>query len=390
MNSILLCVLVAPLAIGAYAYVLYPALLWLLTLPRKPRAVADNSFPWPAVTITVPVYNSAAGIERTLTRLLDLDYPRDRLQILVLSDASTDGTDDVVRRFATQGVELWRAPERRGKTAAENAAVTLARGEVIVNVDATITVPRGSLKRLVSAFSDPMVGVASGRDVSVAAGELPAGGEAKYTGYEMWLRELETRAGSIVGASGCFFAIRKEVHAEPLPPELSWDFASSLVAKTLGFRSVSVSDAICVVPRTAEVQTELRRKSRTMARGLSTLFYFRRLMNPARYGGFALMLISHKLLRWLPYLLTPFALLALLGLATSNPLAAEGVALALTGLVAGIAGMRSKRAARWKPLALTGFVVAALSAGFLAWFNALRGVQMVTWNPTPRPNASAA
>jgi cellulose synthase/poly-beta-1,6-N-acetylglucosamine synthase-like glycosyltransferase len=390
MNSILLCVLVAPLAIGAYAYVLYPALLWLLTLPRKPRAVADDSFPWPAVTITVPVYNSAAGIERTLTRLLDLDYPRDRLQILVLSDASTDGTDDVVRRFATQGVELWRAPERRGKTAAENAAVTLARGEVIVNVDATITVPRGSLKRLVSAFSDPTVGVASGRDVSVAAGELSAGGEAKYTGYEMWLRELETRAGSIVGASGCFFAIRKEVHAEPLPPELSWDFASSLVAKTLGFRSVSVSDAICVVPRTTQVQTELRRKSRTMARGLSTLFYFRRLMNPARYGGFALMLISHKLLRWLPYLLTPFALLALVGLATSNPLAAEGVALALTGLVAGIAGMRSKRAARWKALALTGFVVAALSAGFLAWFNALRGVQMVTWNPTPRPNASAA
>lgn len=390
MNTILLAVVVAPLAIGAYAYAIYPALLWVLTRRRIARAAAGDDFRWPSVTVTVPVYNSAAGIEHTLTRLLDLDYPRDRLQILVLSDASTDGTDDVVRRFETQGVELWRAPERRGKTAAENAAVALARGELIVNVDATITVPRESLKRLVSAFSDPTVGVASGRDVSVAAGELSAGGEAKYTGYEMWLRDLETRAGSIVGASGCFFAIRKEVHARPLPPELSWDFASSLVARTLGFRSVSVSDAICVVPRTAEVRTELRRKSRTMARGLSTLFHFRSLMNPVRYGSFALMLISHKLLRWLPYLLIPFALLALVALAVRSPLAAEVTAFASIGVLGGIAGMRSRRAARWKPLMLAGFVVAALSAGFLAWFDALRGVQMVTWNPTPRPNASAA
>jgi cellulose synthase/poly-beta-1,6-N-acetylglucosamine synthase-like glycosyltransferase len=390
MNTILLAVVVAPLAIGAYAYAIYPALLWVLTRRRTARAAAGDDFRWPSVTVTVPVYNSAAGIEHTLTRLLDLDYPRDRLQILVLSDASTDGTDDVVRRFETQGVELWRAPERRGKTAAENAAVALARGELIVNVDATITVPRESLKRLVSAFSDPTVGVASGRDVSVAAGELSAGGEAKYTGYEMWLRDLETRAGSIVGASGCFFAIRKEVHARPLPPELSWDFASSLVARTLGFRSVSVSDAICVVPRTAEVRTELRRKSRTMARGLSTLFHFRSLMNPVRYGSFALMLISHKLLRWLPYLLIPFALLALVALAVRSPLAAEVTAFASIGVLGGIAGMRSRRAARWKPLMLAGFVVAALSAGFLAWFDALRGVQMVTWNPTPRPNASAA
>jgi cellulose synthase/poly-beta-1,6-N-acetylglucosamine synthase-like glycosyltransferase len=390
MNTILLAVVVAPLAIGAYAYAIYPALLWVLTRRRTARAAAGDDFRWPSVTVTVPVYNSAAGIEHTLTRLLDLDYPRDRLQILVLSDASTDGTDDVVRRFETQGVELWRAPERRGKTAAENAAVALARGELIVNVDATITVPRESLKRLVSAFSDPTVGVASGRDVSVAAGELSAGGEAKYTGYEMWLRDLETRAGSIVGASGCFFAIRKEVHARPLPPELSWDFASSLVARTLGFRSVSVPDAICVVPRTAEVRTELRRKSRTMARGLSTLFHFRSLMNPVRYGSFALMLISHKLLRWLPYLLIPFALLALVALAVRSPLAAEVTAFASIGVLGGIAGMRSRRAARWKPLMLAGFVVAALSAGFLAWFDALRGVQMVTWNPTPRPNASAA
>jgi len=389
MQSIAIALAIAPLVIGVYAYLIYPAILWLLTRGEG-APIASPPSSWPSVTITVPVYNSAAVIRRTLSRLLEVDYPRELLQILVLSDASTDDTDEIVRSFAPRGVTLWRAPERKGKTAAENAAVTLARGDIIVNVDATISVPRESLKRLVSAFSDPSVGVASGRDISVADDNAAAGGEAKYTGYEMWLRDLETRAGSIVGASGCFFAVRKQVHAKPLPPELSWDFASSLVARTLGFRSVSVADAVCVVPRTTEMRTELRRKSRTMARGLSTLFRFRSLMNPFQYGRFSVMLISHKLLRWLPYLLAPFALGALTFLSVSNVMAAGALVVALAALLAGLIEIRRPAVSRWKPVVLAGFALAALTAGFLAWWDALRGVRMATWNPTPRPNPSEA
>jgi hypothetical protein len=206
----------------------------------------------------------------------------------------------------------------------------------------------------------------------------------------MWLRDLETQVGTIVGASGCFFAIRRAIHDEPLPPELSWDFASTLVARQRGYRSVSVPAAVCVVPRTVEMRTELRRKSRTMARGLSTLFHFRSLMNPFRYGGFALMLISHKLLRWVPFLLAPLAIGALGVLAAQTRIAAVVLVVLSVGAIGGLSAIRYRSTIGWKPLALAGFVVASFTAGFLAWYDALRGVRMITWNPTPRPNASTA
>jgi len=351
--------------------------------PRNKTGVQSEA--WPSVTITVPVYNEVSSIRATVERLLELDYPREKLQLLVLSDASNDGTDDVVRKLAARGVELLRATVRQGKTAAENSAVAIARGEIIVNVDATVVIPPGSLKHLIRAFSDPTVGVASGRDVSVGAAGNESGAESGYTSYEMRVRDLETRAGSIVGASGCFYGIRRAIRVAPLPSELSWDFASTLVARQQGYRSVSVPGAVCLVPRTAEIRSELRRKTRTMARGLGTLFYFRALMNPFTYGVFAFMLISHKLFRWVPYLLLPAAILALGVLATQNSVAAVLLAIVAFGVLTGAAAIRYGSSIRFKPLTLAGFMVAAFSAGLLAWVDAFRGTRMVTWDPTPRP-----
>lgn len=376
----------APLVIGLYAYVGYPLILCVVAAVRSRRPVARVIAPWPSVTVTVPVHNARGTIRATVDSLLALDYPREMLQILVISDASTDGTDDVIRTYADRGVELLSLTERRGKTAAENAAVAASRGEILVNVDATIIIPPQSLKPLVRTFDDPTIGVASGRDVSVGAGEKSAThAESVYVRYEMWVRNLESRVDSIVGASGCFYGSRRHVHGRPLPPGLSWDFAAALVARKQGYRSVSVPQAVCLVPRSAEIRTELRRKVRTMARGLSTLFYHRALMNPSRYGAFALMLISHKLLRWLPYLLAPFAYAALGVLAVDSVTARALLAVATLGIALGVVGMRSDRSTVLKPIALAGFAVAVFSAGFLAWWEAIRQTQMATWEPTPRP-----
>jgi cellulose synthase/poly-beta-1,6-N-acetylglucosamine synthase-like glycosyltransferase len=375
----------APLVTAIYAYIGYPLLLLIIARLRPRPISALESGPWPTVTITVPVYNAVSSIRGTVERLLELDYPRDRLQILVISDASTDGTDDVVRELSGRGVELLRLPRRIGKTAAENAALSVARGEIIVNVDATIRVPANSLKPLVRVFDDPTIGVASGRDVSVGkSSQTVTGAESGYTDYEMWIRDLETQVGSIVGASGCFYGIRRRIHAKELPLDLSWDFASPLVARTQGYRSVSVPAAVCIVPRTAEIRTEITRKVRTMARGLRTLFYLRALMNPLRYGSFALMLISHKLFRWLPYLLAPIAFAALCLLAVENAGARVLFGIVSAGLLVGFLGIHRRNSALSRPLALAGFVVAVVSAGFLAWWAAFRQTQMATWEPTPR------
>lgn len=374
----------APLLVAGYAYVGYPLILAIVAAIR-PRPVAKSEdTDWPFVTITIPVYNAISSIRATLDRLLELEYPREKLQLLVISDASTDGTDDVVREYGDRGVELLTMDVRRGKTTAENAAVNVARGEIIVNVDATVQVPAGSLKPLVRVFDDVSIGVASSRDVSVGEANAAVGAESSYVGYEMWVRDLETRTGSIVGASGCFYAIRRSIHERPLPGDLSWDFASVLVARKQGYRSVSVPTAVCIVPRTAQLRTEMKRKVRTMARGLKTLFYCRALMNPARYGWFAFMLVSHKLLRWLPYLLSPMALLALGALAVQSDLARGTLGLVLIAMAVGCFGILRPKSTIFRPVAVAGFAVAAVSAGILAWRDAFGPAQMATWDPTPR------
>lgn len=383
-----LVIVLAPLACGFYAYVGYPLTLWILTKMRPSRTSLTAGIEWPNVTITVPVYNAESTLAATLDRLLEIDYPADRLQLLVISDGSTDRTEKIASDYASRGVELLRLPQRRGKTVAENLALSAARGELIVNVDATILVPRSSLKALVRVFDDPSIGVASGRDVSV--GDVTnehTGVESGYVGYEMWVRDLETRLGSIVGASGCFYAIRREIHADPLPTDLSWDFASALVARQKGLRSVSVPDAMCLVPRAARIGIELKRKARTMARGIRTLFYHRELMNPFVYGGFALMLISHKLLRWLPYLLAPISILALVVLLAAQ-LGAEAALITLVLFVALGVGVRMQAPLNTTgSTAAVGFIAASVAAGCLAWWAVIRRSPTAIWDPTPRPKA---
>ncbi|HVZ77933.1 MAG TPA: glycosyltransferase, partial [Gemmatimonadaceae bacterium] len=282
----------------AYAYAGYPALLALL--PRRAVPQSPPHTDWPLLTITVPVHNEASVIADTLDALIAVDYPPDRRHILVVSDASTDGTDAIVQRYAGQGVALFRLPERRGKTAAENAARALLHGDIVINTDASVRVDPAAIKALVRALDDPTVGVASGRDVSVSRTTASGNaGESTYVGYEMLVRDLETRAGGIVGASGCLYAIRRALHALPVPEALSRDFSSALNARLHGFRAVSVPSALCYVPRGATLRQEYRRKVRTMARGLGTLWHRRALLDPLRYGGFAWMLASHKLVRWL-------------------------------------------------------------------------------------------
>jgi cellulose synthase/poly-beta-1,6-N-acetylglucosamine synthase-like glycosyltransferase len=394
MTRFALLLIALPVALFLYAYLLYPAILWLIAKIRPATAPPAEPQSWPSVSISLPAYNEARSIRDTLERLLRLDYPAERRHILVISDASTDGTDAIVQEYAERGVELLRLPVRGGKTAAENAAVAHLRGDIVINTDATIRIPPESLKPLLRAFEDPRVGVASGRDVSV--GREDAGGnrgESGYVGYEMWLRSLETRVGSIVGASGCFYAIRRSLVNGLFPEALSRDFAAPLRAREQGFRTVSVDDAVCFVPRTASLTSEYRRKIRTMARGLETLWYLRGLLNPFRYGTFAWMLFSHKLCRWLVHLTLPLALAGLVLLAPHSPLAAGLLALALAGSILGVIGMNWPEGKRVPALvALSGFIVAVNVAALAAWSQALRGTKNPIWEPTRReaPEPSGA
>jgi len=382
-------VLVAmPLLLGGYAYAGYPLVLRLIRAIRRPHDApryADEDLPM--ITITLPVYNEAARLAGAIDAVLAGGYPEQRRKIVVISDASTDATDDIARSYASRGVSLVRMPVRSGKTAAENASRQVVDGTIVVNTDASVRIAPGALRELIRVFADPTVGVASGQDVSVGTESAAKNaGEGSYVGYEMNVRALETEIDGIVGASGCFFAIRRELHAKHLPEELSRDFASALVAREHGFRAVSVPEALCYVPRAGSLLAEYRRKIRTMARGLRTLWFKRSLLAPWNYGFFAFALWSHKLARWLVYPAALGSIGAASALAIAHPWARVLLLLIAFGLVAGAVSMRLAESRPVPaPVRLLGFTYAANLAGVLAWWQFIRGAQLAVWEPTRRP-----
>jgi cellulose synthase/poly-beta-1,6-N-acetylglucosamine synthase-like glycosyltransferase len=385
--------LLVAIGVWGYAYLAYPVLLMTASTGRRRRERAVAQGELPLVTITVPAYNEAAAIGDTIEQLLRADYPVPLLQVLVISDGSTDGTDDVVRSYAARGIELLRMPERAGKTAAENAAGSVLRGDIVINTDASVRVDPGAVRQLVAALDDPTVGVASGRDVSTGREQGPTSpGESAYVGYEMWVRDLETRVGGIVGASGCLYAMRAELHRQPVPDHLSRDFAAALVARRHGFRAVSVPRAVCFVPQSTSLRREYRRKVRTMARGLATLWYSRELLDVRRYGAFSWMLATHKLCRWLlPWAAATVLVVALLT-ARESIEARIVLGLAGSGAVAAWFVWRREAAGRGvpRPVSMIAFATAGLLAGMHAWIQFLSGRRAATWEPTQRQTKAAA
>ena len=391
MTAVAYGLLLLPVVLLAYSYAIYPALLWVAAGLRRGGATgnaesAPAGTPYqPTVTVVVPAYNEERQIAGAIDALLQQDYPRDRSQFLIVSDASTDSTDDIVRSYADRGVELLRMPVRGGKTAIENAACEVVRGEIVVNSDASIRLHRSVISHLVARLQDPTVGVASGRDVSVAARSSSNSVEAGYVDYEMRLRDLETRTGGIVGASGCCYAIRTELHRLPIPPDLSRDFSAPLTARRHGFKAVSVNEALAYVPRTASLRREYVRKVRTISRGMETLYNTRQMMDPIRYGAFAWKLVSHKVCRWLVPLTGVPAAIVLVLLAWNHPWAAWLTLFCLVASSVAILGALWPEGKRMpRPISVVAFGVAANVAVVHAAVRLLRAREDKIWEPTRR------
>jgi glycosyltransferase involved in cell wall biosynthesis len=372
-----------PLILGIYAYLLYPGLLRILRTTDNGGAIRERS-DMPLITVVLPAYNEERQIAGAIESLLAQSYPQDRMQILVLSDASTDRTDDIVRGFAHRGVELFRMAVRGGKTAAENASVSVIKGDIIINTDASVRLHSEAIRHLIDAMSDDAVGVASTRDQSVGVDDKPSA-EAGYVGYEMRVRQLETGAGGIVGASGSGYAIRSSLHRLPVRDDLSRDFSAALTAHRHGFRAISVEHAVCFVPRTPSLRQEFKRKVRTISRGMETLYFNRDLMSMRRHGSFAFKLISHKVIRWLVPLACLPAGVGLLMLAYTQVWARLAVIAALAMLLGGIVAIRLEGPLvnRLFPRRATGLIAANLAVIVAAW-RFVVGHEDHMWEPTRR------
>jgi len=259
----------------------------------------------PQAALLIPVYNGEKVIKEKLENCLKLDYPQDRLQVIVISDSSTDKTEEIVQSFKNKGVNLLRLGKRGGKTKALNLALRDVESELIFFTDASTFLKKDSLTKIAENFADNSIGCVSGEDLSISDLKDEAeSGEALYVNLEMKLRRLESAIGNLSGVSGCLYAIKKELLAE-IPDDLIDDFYLPLQVIKQGKRVISEPEGIAFVKRVAGFKEEFRRRRRTTLGALEVFFCELGLLNPFRYGFFSLELLSHKLLRWL----TPFIFL---------------------------------------------------------------------------------
>ena len=373
------------LALG-YTYAGYPLLLLIMSRLR-PREVRRGEFE-PPVSVIVTAYNEEHDLAGKLENTLELNYPRELLEIIVASDCSTDRTDEIARAFAKRGVRLVRQSQRLGKTAAQNMAVAEARGEIILFSDATSLYERDVLRVMMPSFADPTVGCVAGRLIYVDPAATRVGhGARSYWSYETFLKRHESRVCSLIGASGCLYAVRRSAYV-PLYAEACSDFiiATKMVEQNL--RAVYEPAAVCTEETNRQAGKELKMRVRVIAQTFTDLWRHRAMMNPFRGGFYAVQLVSHKVMRYA----VPAFLIAIL--ATSGILARYSMLYSIV-FVAQLGGylsalgawMLERAGVHSRMLALPQYFVLSNLAALIAFYQFMRGERYAHWEPN-RESAS--
>jgi cellulose synthase/poly-beta-1,6-N-acetylglucosamine synthase-like glycosyltransferase len=363
-----------------YTYAGYPLLLALVSA-LKPRRVRRGDCE-PTVTIIITAYNEERDLAAKLENTLALDYPRELLEIIIASDCSNDRTDEIAREFAGRGVQLHRQPERLGKTAAQNAAVEQARGEIILFSDATSLYQPDAVRAMMPSFADSSVGCVAGRLEYVDGSDSCVGrGARSYWSYETFLKRHESRVGSLIGASGCLYAVRRSAYV-PLYHEACSDFiiASKMVEQ--GLRAVYEPNAVCTEQTNRQSDKELKMRVRVIAQTFTDLWRHRALLNPVRSGFYGVQLLSHKVMRYL----VPFFLM---GLFISSANLAPGSLFFRLMLLAQIAcyacpalaWMLDRVGIRSPLLAFPQYFMLANLASLIGCYKFLRGQRYASWEP---------
>jgi poly-beta-1,6-N-acetyl-D-glucosamine synthase len=357
--------------IVVYAYAGYAACVSLLARfrPRPARAGSTQ----PSVSLIVPAYNEAAWISAKLENSLAIDYPADRLEILVISSGSTDGTDAIAQTYAPRGVQTMVQPLRAGKEAAMQLAARHARGEILVFTDANAILNREAIKLMVRWFADPDVGCVSG-EKRVASGrhESAGAGEGAYWRYESTLKRLDSAVGSTMGAAGELCAIRADLMTARETDNIIEDFVLSMRVVEAGYRIVHEPGAVA------------ERRARIAAGGFQSIWRLKSLLNPSR-GLVWWQYVSHRVLRWgvVPVLL-PLLVAVNLSLLSARPIY-KAILVAQVGFYGAAAAgwwLRRTRLGRHRALSLPFFFSAANAAALVGCARLVTGRQTVLWKRT--------
>jgi cellulose synthase/poly-beta-1,6-N-acetylglucosamine synthase-like glycosyltransferase len=350
---------------------------------RKPYK-SEETDPLPQLSIIIAAYNEEKEIGRKLENILSLDYPRERLEVIIASDGSSDRTNAIVQNYEDRGIKLLALP-RLGKAGALNAAAAASTGEILVFSDANSMYAADALRALARPFADVKVGGVAGNQCYLKKKEMNSvgAGEHSYWDFDRIMKQFESSAGNTISATGAIYAIRRSLF-EPVQEGVTDDFFTSTSVIAKGDRLVFAPDAIAYESVAGTSKTEFGRKVRVITRGLRGVFIARRqLLNPFRYGFYAIQLFSHKALRRLVVFL-------LLLLFLVNPfLWNDGwfYRLTMLGQLAfyglGLLGflLEGSRLGRMKLLTIPYFFCLVNAAVLVATINILRGQQIKRWEP---------
>ncbi len=366
------------LAAGAvvWTYAGYPVFIFLLARLR-PRPHRQEEI-LPSVSLVIPAYNEQDVIAEKLENTLALDYPSRQREIIVVADGSDDGTMEIVRTYAPQGVRLLYQPQRRGKIAAMNRAVPQAEGEILVFSDANAMIDPDSLRALVRNFADHQVACVSGEKRIQPDDQVQAQGESAYWRYEAFLKRADSLVNTAIGAVGEFFAIRRERYRRMEEDCLVEDFVLAMRLVMDGWRVVYEPQAVAWETASPSLRGEWERRARMAAGGFQAIGRLRGLFVP-RHALAAFQFLSHKILRWL----SPFLMVLAWGSAAAlygRPLyrvifwletAFYGAALAGWGTVL----------LEWpcRPLRMVFYFCFANATALAGFFRYITGRQPVTW-----------
>lgn len=368
------------LALLAYTYVGYPILVYLLSRVSPQRH--EKQPIEPTVTILITAFNEESAIAAKLDNTLALAHSAEKLEVLVASDGSTDATDEIVKSYSDRGVRLFRQDGRVGKTITQNNAVAVATGEIIVFSDATTEYSPDILDRVLPHFADGEIGCVAGRLIYVDDESTTIGSGAKgYWNYETFIKQAESRACSLIGASGALYAVRRDAYV-PMYAEACSDFLICTMLYRNGYRSVFEPDAVCYETTNVRSDDEMRMRIRVIAQTFTDLWRNRDMLLPWRSGFYAIQLFSHKLLRYAVPLLLVIAFVSNAVLAFGSSSFLVLFVCQIAGYLAALVGFLLERSGlKAGPLAFPMYFILANVASVAAFVRFLRGDRFASWEP---------
>lgn len=367
-----------------YSYFVYPLALKIIKERQDIDAITlqDQEGDRPKVSLIITVHNEEKRITEKLLNTLEIDYPATSLQIIVASDQSTDGTEEIVNSFSDRGVELVRADARKGKEYAQLCAIKYAAGDIVVFSDVATSIPKDALNLLVDKYSNTSVGAVSSEDQFISDdGKLV--GEGVYVKYEMWLRRLESARGGLVGLSGSFFSARKEMCDE-------WDIYSpsdfnvALTCARKGKIAITCPEVVGIYKDVKDKKLEFSRKVRTVIRGVTAISRHSEVLNPFKFGLFSFQVWSHKIMRWaVPWFMLIFFVTNLLLLGKSSFYQYSFAAQLLFYFIA-LIGWITSASHKYSIVRIIYFFVQTNIALAQATLSFAFGKRMYTWTPSKR------